>query len=162
MLELFRKTGLSWDKGKLLGSQRGKPSPACKRPEFYRGVAADISLVLYRTEPAVRLDGVDQRRFLMDKRGLIYDHIDDRFVHSNPFIRVSLCTAWRFFEDAEVPQKKEPPAVVIVVIGGRFLATAWGQTPISVVISVVIQSSSVVIISVAVGSQCNKVGTDDN
>ena len=90
MLELFRKTGLRWDKGKLIGSHHGKASPACKRPEFYRGVAADISLVLYRTEPAVRLSGVDQRHFLMDKSGLIYDHSDDRFVHSNLCSRVNM------------------------------------------------------------------------
>ncbi len=71
---------------------------------------------------------------------------DDRFLYDNPFIRVSLGMAWRFFEEAEVPWKKEPPAVVIVVIGGLFLQTVWDQTPVSVVISVVIQLSSVVII----------------
>ena len=102
MLASFRESGTIKHHGKVLAVPRGAPPPPCKRGAFYEDVASDVALVLYRTEPAVRLDGLDQRRFLMDKRGLIYDHIDDRFLYDNPFIRVSLGMAWRFFGEDEV------------------------------------------------------------
>jgi len=108
MLAIFRGSGSVWDKGKVFGVPRGTVPPPCKRKDFYSSVAADVALVLYRTEPAGRLDGLDQRRFLMDKRGLIYDHIDDRFIYDNPFIRVSLGMAWRFFKGDEVGEKGAP------------------------------------------------------
>jgi hypothetical protein len=106
LLEIFGDCRLVWREGKLVPTTTGSCPPQCKRRGFYAGVAADVALVLYRAEPCVRLDGVEHRRFLMDSRGVIYDHVEDKFHVNNPFIRVSRHMPWAFFDEGGVDFKK--------------------------------------------------------
>jgi hypothetical protein len=42
----------------------------------------------------------------MDSRGVIYDHVEDRFHVNNPFIRVSRHMPWAFFDEGGIDSKK--------------------------------------------------------
>jgi hypothetical protein len=119
LLNVFRRTGLVYEDGKLTAKYFGAPPPQCKEIGFYSSVSSDVKLHLFKGEPLVRMDSQSMRRFLVDKDGRIYDTLQDVIFKGNPFIRVSLHLPWAFFPKNTMRSAAQvwdaPPEVVRTV-----------------------------------------------
>ena len=99
----------------------GRIPEIVKRPSFYKAITDDVCLKLMRMPTRVR-DGEHSRGLLMDKDGIVWDILADKFFANFPGVRMGMRTGWSFLQEwgATPEQRRRLTEIIEKVI------TFWG------------------------------------